>query len=152
MNDEIIMTLDGNYIVTDEFGNTTRLSDIPSITGCPEIYYEDRLYGVKGSKEINKMAIKFQIQVKVIGLGPADRHARWVDRRIQRMAAEIVKAKMFSVSEEPDDILFARLEGKYGSKRFSKYQIGISRGSVIYDTKNSTWHGTFVVTSKKTKN
>ncbi len=133
MNDDL------RCVVMDDIGNATHISHIPSIRDCQD-----------NRKETNKMAIKFQVDI--IGLGPSDRYTRRVDRRIQKMCKEIVNTKMLEMHPEADDVLFARLENKYGGNRFSKYRVGIERGSVRYDSKNSTWYGTFRVTSQKNKN
>lgn len=170
MNDDMLYDMgdsDISYIVTDDLGNKTRISDIPSVTKFVKKYNIVGLrYPITRAEarrihnrfvkrkthtyimEVHGMAIRFQVQVNIVGLGPVDKHARWIDKRIKKMCAEIVKAKMLYETEEPDDILFARLEHKYGTKRFSKYRVGIERGSVRYDAKNSTWHATFKVSHK----
>lgn len=93
------------------------------------------------------MAIMFQ--PRIVGNGPY-KHVRWIERHVKKMCAEIVKAKMIEETGETEEMLFQRVERKYGIKRFSDLCIHIDRGSVKYDVGNRTWYGTFrVITCRK---
>ncbi len=88
------------------------------------------------------MSIIFQ--PRIVGNGPYN-HARWIERHVKKMCAEIVKAKMVEDTGETEEVLFRRLENKYGKKRFSDLRIHIDRGSVKYDVQNMIWYGVFRV-------